>query len=474
MSLRARLLLVLAVLSTAGLVVAAVFTYTELRSFLLTRVDRSLAASSEAVERLLDHPGPGPRGFDQLSAAIPGTFVELRGDDGAVIWHGSVSRPGESLPTPELPATLSGLADPTTITVNATDGSTEFRVRAEPEPFGTLIVAAPLDDVSATLDRLLIIETVVTLAVVTAIVGLGLVLVRVGLRPLRRIEATAASIAAGNLDQRVEVESTRTEVGRLGLALNAMLGRIEQAFAEKEASEERLRRFVADASHELRTPLSSVRAYAELFERGAKERPEDLSRAMAGIEREATRMGLLVDDLLLLARLDQGRPIEHRSVDLVEVAADAVDAAAALEPARELELVAPEPVTVIGDRERLRQLLDNLLTNVRVHTPPGARASVRVSAAGDGAAVIEVADEGPGLTDEQRDRVFERFYRVDPSRSRDAGGSGLGLAIVAAIADAHGGSADVDSTPGHGATFRVVLPPNGDRPAGPDPGDVLP
>jgi len=458
-SLRARLLLVLAVLATVGLVVANVVTYTELRSFLVDRVDRSLAASTVALNRAMARGGPAVRGsIDQLARTAPGTYVELRDEDGTVVDSTSLVPPGESAATPAVPADAVGDVRGQAFTVEATDGSTEFRVRAEARPFGTLIVAAPLDDVSETLNRLLLIEIVVTAAVVATIVGLGLVLVRVGQRPLRGIEDTAAAIAAGQLDRRVDDADERTEIGRLGLALNAMLGRIEEAFAEKEASEARLRRFVADASHELRTPLASVRAYAELFERGARERPDDLARSMAGIERESRRMSLLVDDLLLLARLDQGRPLERRPVDLAGLAAEAVDAARMLDRGRRLDLHADGQVSVVGDRERLRQLLDNLLANVRAHTPAGAGADVRVEAAADGSAVLEVTDEGPGLSEEQRAKVFERFYRVDSSRSRDAGGSGLGLAIVQAIAKAHGGAVTVTAAPGGGARFRVLLP----------------
>jgi two-component system OmpR family sensor kinase len=246
-----------------------------------------------------------------------------------------------------------------------------------------------------------------------------------------------------------------------------MLTQIEHAFAERAASEERLRRFVADASHELRTPLSAVQAYAELFERGARERPDDLARAMAGIERESQRMGGLVDDLLLLARLDQGRPLQSKTVDLTAIASEALEAARALEPERPLALEAPQPVLLEGDPERLRQVVDNLLANVRAHTAPGSPATIRV-VRHTGRALVEVADSGSGLDDEQVAHVFERFYRGDSSRSRDGGGSGLGLAIVAAIAEAHGGEAGVRSVPGSGATFTVSLPlgasGNGDGP----------
>jgi two-component system OmpR family sensor kinase len=243
-----------------------------------------------------------------------------------------------------------------------------------------------------------------------------------------------------------------------------MLERIQDAFrqrdrteAELRRSEERLRRFVADASHELRTPLAAVSAYAELFERGARTQPEDLARVMAGVRSEAARMGLLVEDLLLLARLDEGRPLERQPVELVRVAAEAVDAARMVDASWPAQLVASEPVEVVGDAARLRQVVDNLLANVRAHTPPGTRTTVRVAREGP-QAVVDVSDDGPGLNAEQAERAFERFYRAEVSRSRQHGGAGLGLSIVAAIVAAHGGTVGVSDTEGGGATFTVRLP----------------
>jgi two-component system OmpR family sensor kinase len=301
-----------------------------------------------------------------------------------------------------------------------------------------------------------LIELVATAAVLAAIAVLGLWVVRLGLRPLRAIEQTAGAIAGGDLSKRVERSDERTEVGRLGLALNAMLGQIESAFNAREASEQKLRRFVADASHELRTPLAAVRAYAELFTRGAERRPEDLARSMSGIRRESERMSLLVEDLLLLAHLDEGRPLAHEPVQLDELVSESVETAQTVEPDRPIRLEA-EAVTVLGDRNRLRQIVDNLLGNARAHTP--ATAPVRVTVAqANGHALIEVHDSGPGMAADELERVFERFYRTDTSRSRASGGVGLGLSIVAAVAEAHGGTASVSAEANRGASFRVTLP----------------
>jgi two-component system OmpR family sensor kinase len=298
--------------------------------------------------------------------------------------------------------------------------------------------------------------------------------------PLERIAATAGDIAGGDLSRRVEPAEPDTEIGRLGLALNAMLTQIETAFAERAASEDRLRRFVADASHELRTPLTAIRGYAELFRRGAAERPEDLARAMRRIEDEAARMGLLVEDLLLLARLDQGRPLEQGPVDLVAVAGDALADLSAIDPARPVTYEHPAALVVPGDEARLRQVAGNLLTNARVHTPEGTAVHVRVRAS-DGQAILEVADEGPGLPAGEEATVFERFYRADAARARtgpsgaSGGGTGLGLSIVAAIVAAHGGTVHAGSPPsGRGAYFLVALPSTPPDPPDEDEAWALP
>ena len=321
---------------------------------------------------------------------------------------------------------------------------------------------------------------------------------RRALRPLREIESTAAAIAAGDLSRRVPTAPASTEVGRLGDALNGMLAQIEEAFDARTQSEARMRRFVADASHELRTPLAAVRGYAELYRMGALTTPEQVTDTMRRIEGSSTRMGSLVEDLLALARLDEGRQARVGPVDLTVLAADAVSDLRALDPQRPVRLVTlgatAGPCVVQGDEARLRQVLANLVGNAVRHTPPGTPVEIAVGpgrrgpgvmdgtdgtgstggsggSGGSGAvdvtggpagtAVLEVRDHGPGIPPEHAERVFERFYRVDPSRTRDSGGSGLGMAIVAAIVESHGGTATVLQTPGGGATIRVELPTSG-------------
>jgi two-component system OmpR family sensor kinase len=462
-SLRTRLLLAVTVTAFAGLLLADIATYAALRTFLVDRMDTSLdTAKQPIVDLVTDRPGrlgSEAANATALAAAAPGAYVEVQDlDDDPVV--SLPTRGPYTTSTPDLPRGVAGMDDVGDVryfTVESRrDDGPDYRVRAEQFQDGTLLVALPLDDVDSTLKRLVAIAAVVTGAALLAAFGLGLWLVRVGLRPLGDIEDTAAEIAGGDLTQRVP-EDDRTEVGRLGASLNVMLGRIEEAFSRRAESEEQLRRFVADASHELRTPLAAVSAYAELFERGAQQRPDDLARVMRGIRVETARMQTLIDDLLLLARLDEGRPLTSEPVDLVQVLNDAVDAARAVGPDWPISLDVPPVLTVTGDSMALRQVVDNLLANVRTHTPPAT--AVRVTAGVTGAdAVLEVADEGPGLSPEDSARVFERFYRADPSRSRSRGGSGLGLAVVAALVSAHGGAVEVESEPDAGATFRVRIP----------------
>jgi two-component system, OmpR family, sensor kinase len=481
-SLRTRLLVALLALVAAGLLVAGVVTYSSLRSFLLERVDQQLREARSPVAQQLASsqiPGlPGQPGGPGQPNLPPGTYGELRDAQGNVLNKLTFSYGTQAQPTPQLPSPLPGatvdVAGGTLFDARAAGGGPAFRVLVQdvPQVGRVLIVAVPLTETTQTMGRLLGIEILVFALV---LVGLGVAawfLIKRDLRPLEAMADTADVIAAGDLSRRVEPAEHRTEVGRLGLSLNAMLEQIEEAFAERAATEEKLRRFLADASHELRTPLTSIRGYAEVFERGAKDDPEDLATAMRRIEEESRRMGVMVDELLLLARLDEGREPEREPVDLARVVADAVSDARAAEPGRDISLEAPAELVVTGDEHQLRQVVANLLGNARKHTPPACPVHVRLRAkapdaaqvAGGGEAVLEVADEGPGLTPEVAAKVFEPFYRADKSRARQSGGAGLGLAIVAAIVEAHGGTVALQTAPGAGATFSVRLPLASSRP----------
>ncbi len=457
LSLRARLLLGVVLLSLLGLLAADIATYLSLRSFLVSRTDQQLEAAHPAIEAQIF----GPRGPGSAPPPQEGVdYYQLRtaSSDQKIVDGGNVFGDSE-LPPPDLPKAITVGGEEESdgdrvsyFTVPAANGEGSYRVRASIErqhPGYVLVLAGSLSGVSSTLHRLLLIELIATAAVIAALVALALWVVRLGLRPLREIELTADAITAGDLSQRIDHPDPQTEVGRVGSALNTMLDHIE-------ASDRRLRRFIADASHELRTPLAAVRAYAELFGRGASAHPEDLERSMSGITREAERMSLLVDDLLLLARLDEGRPLERKPVDLAAVVREAVDAARVVEPSRPIEL-STEPTIVRGDEAGIRQVLDNLLANARAHTPAETPVSVELRSA-DGRAELTVADHGPGMTEEEAARVFERFYRADGSRTRASGGAGLGLSIVAAVTEAHGGTAEARPTPGGGATFAITLP----------------
>jgi two-component system OmpR family sensor kinase len=474
MSLRARLLLAVGAIALVALVAADFATYSSLRSFLYDRVDQSLDTEHLSIEAaVVGHHDPNDRTL--ISA---GTFVQVRDANNQVLGSEAAREPGGKQYTAKLPdsiplASQHGPGDsPVYLTVPSVEPSgPQFRVRVSTlQGGGQLVVGYSLEDTIVTLDRLRNIELAVTAAALGAAVLLGWWLVKVGLQPLTDVEATANAIAEGDLDRRVPGDEPNTEVGRLARSLNVMLERIRDAFTARDAteaelrrSEERLRRFVADASHELRTPLAAVAAYSELFDRGASQRPEDLARAMHGIRTEAARMHLLVEDLLLLARLDEGRPLKREPVELVAVAGEAAETARAVGSEWPIKIEARLPVEIVGDAGRIRQVFDNLLANVRAHTPPGTATTIRITQATTGdapVAVFEVSDSGPGLTEEQAAKAFERFYRVEASRSRQhGGGAGLGLAIVAAIVGAHGGRVDaVAHGADGGAAFIVRLP----------------
>jgi two-component system OmpR family sensor kinase len=491
MSLRARLVLALLALAAVGLVVLDLVSYTALHSYLSDRVDQQVESAigpamfavgnplearrvgsdegrrpprpPEGVKLPKGRPRFGIDGDGPVGPQLPpGTYaIRLNGQDQVV--RKQLFSYGESgLAKPELPSDLpisNSAAAPRLFTVPASDGSSpDFRVLAirPPGSRATIVVAVPLRELTQTLDRLRTIELIVSGAVLLALGVLAWLVIKAGLRPLERMGKTADAIAAGDLSQRVEPAGERTEVGRLGLALNGMLGQIEVAFAEREASEERLRRFLADASHELRTPLSSIRGYAELFRTGAAREPDQLAQAMQRIEDEAARMGVLVNDLLALARLDEVREPLREPVDLAAVAQAACDDARALAPERTITLETTGNDEVLGDPEQLRQVLSNLLGNAVKHTPGGI--PIEVSVGGDDQwTTLTMRDHGPGLEPGAEEQVFERFWREKAGQG-DGRGGGLGLAIVAAIAKAHGGRVEAANAGGGGAQFTVTLP----------------
>jgi two-component system OmpR family sensor kinase len=481
MSLRTRLLLGMVVLVAAGLSVAAVVTYEEQRSFLLDRVDQQVQAGLGAVAFELRGPGfrPAraadsrrtpfggvlgrrPPGFGPASLP-PGTFGELIGPNGDVIRRRTFTY-GEATPAPpKLPSRLpaSHAGSPLKLfTLHSRQGSgTRYRAAALSVAGGnTLVAGVPLKETDDTLHRLVRVELLVGGGVILALVLLGWVVIRVGLRPLERMGRTASEIAAGDLSRRVTPSDPRTEVGRLGRSLNDMLGQIERAFTARRQSEDQLRRFLADASHELRTPLASIRGYAELFRMGAADDPATLERAMARIESEAARMGVLVEDLLSLAALDQAPERPRVPVDLGELAAHAAEDARVTAPDRSILVDVEEPgLMVMGDADQLRQLLANLMRNAILHTPAGTPIEVGVRRDGE-VARLDVRDHGPGVPDDAGDQIFERFWRSEGGRTRGKGGAGLGLAIVKAIATAHGGSVHAANPPGGGARFEASLP----------------
>ncbi|SFP01356.1 two-component system, OmpR family, sensor kinase [Geodermatophilus dictyosporus] len=487
--LRVTLVALLLVLVAVALTATGVTATSLLSRYLGQQQDAELGAAlgearqSQAVMAACWQSPPPPR------YVVSGTYVAcVRPDSGElVVVFGPPSGQLPDVDTEVLDTLLSGdtddrgprgggLGGTDVAVVGATEGDGAWRVAAQQLQGGPVVVVAfPLDRDDGVIGQLVLIEVGVGL-VVLAVLGLaGYWLVRTSLRPLDAVERTARAIAAGDLSQRVPPGDGRTEVGRLSQAINGMLARIEGAFRAQQASEgqaraseERMRRFVADASHELRTPLTSIRGFAELYRQGAVGSPEETARLMQRIESEGARMGLLVEDLLQLARLDQQRPLTVTPVDLAEVAGDAVHDARVLQPDRPVTLRLDDSLTevpvVLGDEARLRQVVGNLVTNALVHTPPTTPVTVSIgedTSDGGDRVVLRVADEGPGMAPEDAARVFERFYRADASRSRVAGGTGLGLSIVAALVAAHGGDVALDTAPGRGAAFTVRLPRSG-------------
>jgi two-component system OmpR family sensor kinase len=466
LSLRGRLLIGVMSLVVLGLLFSDVATYLLFQNSLLGRVDNGLTSRTDvtAAADVISHDcRVGPGSFVGFPV---NTVVELLALNGsvqlscAVTVFGTTPNSAPVVPQSLHPTGADQPANP--ITVAGTGNVHHYRLTYWSEnSFNnqTVVLAIPIDDIPTTLAQLLQLELFISAAVVGATALLAWLIIRVGLRPLTRMGAVAGEIAAGDLSRRVEPATPRSEIGRLGLALNAMLSQIETAFGQSKASEQRLRRFIADASHELRTPLTSIRGYSEMLRRGAAESPADSDLARRRIEEESVRMSTLVDDMLLIARLDQGRPLEMKPVDLQAIARDAVDDARVVAPQREITLTlnVPDPAYVEGDDVRLRQVLGNLVRNALVHTPSKTPIEVGVTTE-DSVARMSVADHGPGLSAKEQERIFEPFFRADPSRSRDSGGAGLGLSIVTAVVAAHGGRVRVKETSGGGATFEVELP----------------
>ncbi len=481
MRLRRRLLVTMIGLVAVGLAALDIITLTSLHSYLYGRVDDQLSAAGRQMAGFVDR--ANGRGFLITPASIgthvdPEVYVELINPSTHVV----VTRPSDSLggsdPAPVLPTVLPILPpghvsavghhdqvyrpSSGSVTVGSVGGHGPlYRLQAVSVHGETVVVATSLSSVNATLNSLRAIELAVSLGLLVALLILMTLLIRQGLRPLEAMAKQADAIAAGDLTRRVQPTEGDGEIARLGRALNGMLAQIETAFAQRARSEDRLRSFLSDASHELRTPLTSIRGYAELLRKDALGDEHARDRALSRIEKEAARMGSLVGDLAVLAREGEGpQPSRHR-VDLAAVATDAVNDARAIDGTRTIELWAPTSVPVSGDEARLHQLVHNLLDNALAHTPEGTKVEVKVTTHGP-EAVLEVQDYGPGMTPEQAQHVFDRFYRGDNDRLD--GGSGLGLFIVATLAGTFGGAARVDTTVGRGSTFTVILPLYGSPP----------
>lgn len=482
-SLRNRLIVGVVVLSALGFIASDFAARGSLRSFLISQVDTQLTsvaggsvlrldragiAQDENANPPTNNPGdespgnPGPKGQMNPLRQVPTTMsVTLLSPTGQVI--GVI---GGDLNTRAISDFVTGFTPAMVVqhknlpfTIEAPDADFRVLARILPSSLGSVIVAQSLDNIDQTVHRLQILFIFIGLIALLLIALASLKVIDIGLRPLEAVELTAESIAGGDLSARLPAAKPDTEVGRLVASLNKMLARIEESFEARTASENRLRRFVADASHELRTPLTAIRGFAELHRQGAVQGEEQTKDLIGRIEKESVRMGSLVEDLLLLARMDQSRKMNRDPVNISSAVNEAVESARAAGPNHPISVIAPdEELYVLGDAYRVHQVIANLLANARTHTPSGTPITVTL-AHSDTGTTVAVSDNGPGLSEADQERIFERFYRADPSRARTSDeGSGLGLSIVDAVMRAHGGNVSVTSTPGEGATFTLFFP----------------
>jgi two-component system OmpR family sensor kinase len=475
-SLRNRLLVGVLLLSALGFTVSDFVTQNAMQKFLLQQVDQQLLSVADGALLRVDRAGiqsdsDGDEDDENSPARAAAAETPLRSVPSSVSitlldpFGNYVGGVGGDLNSQKitdyvvgtLPASAAKYGDrPFTLEIPGAD----FRVLARvlPSAMGSVFVAQSLSGVDETSARLRVVFVFIGLIALLLIGFASRMVIRVGLRPLVAVEETAEKIAAGDLSARLPDAKPDTEVGRLVTSLNAMLSRIEESFAARTASENKLRRFVADASHELRTPLTAIRGFAELHRQGAVKGEAATSELVGRIENESVRMGALVEDLLTLARLDQSREYVNAPVNLTDLVTEAVESARAAGPDHPITLNLPEEAFILGDAGKIHQVVANLLANARIHTPVGTPISVSIESSEEGTS-ISIADSGPGLTQEDQTRIFERFYRADPSRNRaKEEGSGLGLSIVDAVMQAHGGKVSVTSKLGEGATFTVFFP----------------
>lgn len=472
---RQLLVAVVGLLAVVSIVVGAVSAFA-VRSILLGRLDSQLTAATARAEQATEHGpgGPGPRPtvdqyFDAPGQAAGTLAALISGDTVLSSGYRDATNTQRTLDSRQAALLVGRPATAVPITVDLGGALGAYRVMVSPLPGNMyLITGLPLAGVESTVTQLVGIIALVALAGLVLVAALGAAVIRATLRPLQRVARTASDVAGmqldrGEVDLATRVSSVdanpRTEVGRVGGALNRLLDTVASALAARQASEDKVRRFVADASHELRTPLASIRGYAELNQRFETDLPPDVAHGLRRIESEATRMTSLVEDLLLLARLDSHRELERRDVDLTRLVVDAVGDAHVAAPHHFWPIEVPEePITVPGDDQRLRQVLVNLLANARVHTPPGSTVLTELIVPPERRVVLlRVTDDGPGIEPELATTLFERFVRGDVSRSRGTGSTGLGLSIVRAIVEAHDGAVEVVSVPGRTA-FTVTLP----------------